>query len=72
MSPEELPQELVKELSDSEKRLKALYEKRDHFNEEGKVYREMRDDLHQKRKDILNRIQPLGFFVVCPKAETVC
>lgn len=57
MPPEELPQDLVKELSDSEKRLKNLYEKRDHFNEEGKVYREMRDDLHKKRKNILDKIQ---------------
>lgn len=57
MSSEEVPEELVKELSDSEKRLKALYEKRDHFNEEAKVYREMRDDLHSKRKEALQNIQ---------------
>ncbi len=59
MSPEEPPQTLVRELSDSEKKLKGLFDKRDHFNEESKVYREMRDDLHQKRKDILDRIQDI-------------
>ncbi|MBN1390573.1 MAG: hypothetical protein JXA22_08030 [Candidatus Thermoplasmatota archaeon] len=59
MSSEEVPEELVKELTDSEKRLKALYEKRDHFNEEGKVYREMRDDLHGKRKEVLLNIQKI-------------
>ncbi|MFW3145194.1 MAG: hypothetical protein ACMUIE_00095 [Thermoplasmatota archaeon] len=59
MSPEEIPQELMKELSDSEKRLKGLLDKRDHFNEEAKVIREMRDDLHKKRKGILEQIQDI-------------
>ena len=59
MASEEIPQELMKELSDSEKRLKVLYDKRDHFNEEAKVLRDMRNDLHSKRKSILNHIQEI-------------
>ncbi len=56
MSPDELPPDLVRELSDSEKKLKALFDRRDHFNDEGKVYREIRDDLHNKRKAIYKKI----------------
>ncbi len=56
MSPDEVPQDLIKELSDSEKKLKSLYDKRDYFNEEAKVHREMRDDLHKKRRVILDEI----------------
>lgn len=59
MSPDEVPQELMKELSDSEKRLKGLYEKRDHFNEEAKVIREMRNDLHSRRRAIISQLQEL-------------
>lgn len=56
MSPEEIPKELLKELSDSEKKLNSLYEKRDHFNEEAKVIRDMRDGLHQQRKRIFSQL----------------
>ncbi len=56
MSPDEVPQDLMKELSDSEKKLKSLYDKRDYFNEEAKVHREMRDDLHNKRRAIFDDI----------------
>ncbi|MCK5774118.1 MAG: hypothetical protein KAH57_10060, partial [Thermoplasmata archaeon] len=49
-------QDLMKELSESEKKLKSLYDKRDYFNDEAKVHREMRDDLHKKRRAILDEI----------------
>ncbi len=59
MSPDEMPEELLKDLSNSEKRLTALFEKRDHFNDESKVIREMRDDLHLRRKRILDQLSDL-------------
>ncbi len=59
MSPEPVPQDLIKDLSDSEKRLKGFYGKRDYFNEEAKVIREMRDDLHDKRRTIFDQISDI-------------
>ncbi len=56
MSPDEVPQDLMKELSDSEKKLKSLYDKREYFNDEAKVHREMRDDLHKTRRAILEEV----------------
>lgn len=56
MSPDDIPKELLTELSDSEKKLTALFEKRDHFNEEAKTIREMRDDLHERRRKVFDQI----------------
>jgi len=56
MNNGEIPKELLEELSNSEKKLKNLYEKRDYFNEEAKVHREMRDDLNRKKGQLLDEL----------------
>jgi phosphoserine phosphatase len=59
MDPDEVPQELVRELSDGEKRLRSIYERRDALNEQAKIVRELRDDLHGKRKGILEQLRSI-------------
>jgi phosphoserine phosphatase len=56
MTGDEVSEELQTELSNAEKKLKAIYDRRDAFQEEAKVFRDMRNDLQAKRREVLDRI----------------
>jgi uncharacterized coiled-coil DUF342 family protein len=53
---DEVSEELQAELSNAEKRLKAIYDRRDAFQEEAKVFRDMRNDLQDKRRAVIDQV----------------
>ncbi len=59
MTGEEVSEELQAELSNAEKRLRTIYERRDAFQEEAKVFRDIRNDLQEKRRSTLDTISEL-------------